>query len=109
MPAILRYNLITDQNLDAPGGPVMMPAGSTVLSAGVHPSGPSVWAMVPDPTAALEPHYFVMLATGKDLPADIEDQRFLATLTMAIQTGSQMKFTVEHVFEIQPHFALKHA
>lgn len=96
MAKILRYKLTSSH----PSTAIKTPPGSTFISAGIMPSGPSVFALVPNPDlAATEEHFFGCFQTGQDCPEWIADKPFLGSLIMHTMEKPLQPITT-HIFEI---------
>lgn len=105
MSQILRYNLAKDRNKALPGNPIMMPPGSTILSAAMQPDGPNIWALAPNASLeATEPHYPLTVQTGKNLPDWIGDCRFITTLQY-FNLSDPLNVKIDHLFEISENDA----
>lgn len=96
MAKILRYKLTSSH----PSTGIKTPPGSTFISAGIMPSGPSVFALVPNPDLApTEEHFFGCFQTGQDCPDWIADKHLLGTLIMHTMEKPLQPVTT-HIFEI---------
>lgn len=93
----LEEHLKTEKYLPLFG--LMLPGGAVITRTGIHPTGPSIWALC-DESQPKEMRFFLLAPTGRELPECVMDGIPLDSLQLIEQTPNGQKLVIEHVFEI---------